>query len=261
MPTVLPSQVVKFIDGAFPWAAAGLGDKNGLDFTQVGRVSALVALTDQVPASLLVLGDDEFAEFVANLAVLRSRIPMWEHHGNAFPVRKGIPVQRMRELLAKCPDSHPSPKVHALAFVSDTALRADLRTDINSIDRALGDGEWKTATVLAGATIEALLLWRLSQNDPDEVRAVENALVSSKVLNRKPRPFDEWGLHDLVEVAAAYSPPSSLIRKDTAIQARLAKDYRNLIHPGKSSRLAQKCSRATALAAAAALDRVIEDLS
>jgi len=53
----------------------------------------------------------------------------------------------------------------------------------------------------------------------------------------------------------------SLIEKETAIQARQCQDFRNLIHPGRALRLKLKCDRATSLAALAAVDFVVRDLT
>ncbi len=65
-----------------------------------------------------------------------------------------------------------------------------------------------------------------------------------------------WTLSHYIEVAAHLG----LIRDTTAEQARLAKDYRNLIHPAATIRLKQECHRGTALGAAAAVEFVIRDL-
>jgi hypothetical protein len=46
----------------------------------------------------------------------------------------------------------------------------------------------------------------------------------------------------------------------TATQAKLAKDFRNPIHPGRAARLEQKCQRPDALSALAALEHVVRDL-
>jgi hypothetical protein len=52
-----------------------------------------------------------------------------------------------------------------------------------------------------------------------------------------------------------------LLRPDTSTAAKLAKNFRNLIHPGRAARLAQTCDRATAYSAIGALEHVIRDLS
>src|SRR5688500_9215485 len=116
MPTVVPSQVVRYIDAVFPWAADENAQIANLDYTHSGRVAAIVALADAVPSHLLVLRDDEYADYVAQLAVLRSRLPMWEHHGSSFPARRGVPVRTIRMLLHRCPDRHPGPAAHELDF-------------------------------------------------------------------------------------------------------------------------------------------------
>ena len=64
-------------------------------------------------------------------------------------------------------------------------------------------------------------------------------------------------MHHYVEVATHLA----IIKPDTATEARLAKDFRNLIHPGRAQRLAQKCDRGTALSSVAALELVVRDLS
>jgi hypothetical protein len=260
MPRVVPSQVVRYIDFAFDWANTTTGKAGKLDYTQSGRVSAIVALADAIPEHLLVLQDNEYADYVAQLAILRSRIPMWEHHGASFPQRRGDPVRTIRALLAKCPDQHPGPSVHDLTFVSNPELRSDLRVDIAAIERGLVEGDWKSVTVLAGAVVEALLLDRLSSLPPADVQAVEAQLQKAGTLKGKGAPLEKWDLHAFTEVAAACPVPRPSIKADTATQVRLAKDFRNLIHPGRSIRLATRCDRGTALAATAALEMVVRDL-
>jgi hypothetical protein len=53
----------------------------------------------------------------------------------------------------------------------------------------------------------------------------------------------------------------NIIKDSTVTQAGLAKDFRNLIHPGLEQRRKEVCDRATALAALAAAEAVARDLS
>ena len=46
-----------------------------------------------------------------------------------------------------------------------------------------------------------------------------------------------------------------------ATQTRLAKDFRNLIHPGRAQRQGQTCDRATALSAVAAVEHIVRCLT
>jgi hypothetical protein len=52
-----------------------------------------------------------------------------------------------------------------------------------------------------------------------------------------------------------------IIKPETITLALLAKGFRNLIHPGRSIRLGEKCNRGTAYTALAALEHVVNDLS
>jgi hypothetical protein len=69
--------------------------------------------------------------------------------------------------------------------------------------------------------------------------------------------IDRWDLDQFIEVAAQLK----LIEPDTSTAAKLAKNFRNLIHPGRAARLAQTCDRATAYSAIGALEHAIRDLS
>jgi hypothetical protein len=112
--------------------------------------------------------------------------------------------------------------------------------------------------VLAGSAIEALLLWFLQEYEMKKsgsVGAAVVALLRVKLLNRDPgEDLDgpRWHLHEYVEVAAHLG----IINPDTATLVRLAKDFRNLIHPGRAARREQKCDLSTALAALSAMEAV-----
>ena len=97
------------------------------------------------------------------------------------------------------------------------------------------------ATVFAGAALEALLLWALKQ-------------VS--LTNAPKRPLDQLHLTDLIGLAVS----NGVIDTGTEQQAGLAKDARNLVHPGRALRSGNSCNKATALAALAAVYRLIEQL-
>ena len=67
---------------------------------------------------------------------------------------------------------------------------------------------------------------------------------------------DDWTLQHFIGVAEEMG----YITPQTVIETRLAQDYRNLIHPGRSARLGQVCDRGSAYSAVAALDHVVRDL-
>ena len=86
------------------------------------------------------------------------------------------------------------------------------------------------------------------------------SLLGTKAFSRDPGADLEgpgWHLHEYIEVAAHLG----IVKPDTATLVRLAKDFRNLIHPGRAARLGQKCDRATTLGALAAVEAVARDLT
>jgi hypothetical protein len=70
------------------------------------------------------------------------------------------------------------------------------------------------------------------------------------------RPLDELHLADLIRLAMKHG----VINEACAMQAGLAKDARNLIHPGKALRSGEACDKTTALTALTAVYRVINEL-
>lgn len=267
MPRVVPSQVVELIDKLFPQAKHEIeGNPIQIPFDHSVQLAAILDMIDRVPGELIVINAAQYAEYVAAIAALRWTIQRWqgvEKPGYAEPLliirglRTHNPVTLIRQALAACPDEFPSTGTTELTFIQDGGLRESLRLDISATNKALGNGDWKAATVLAGSVIEALLLWALQQHPPPDVQIAIRALLGSKLSRNPDNNLKNWVLHEYIEVAAELK----IISDETATQSRLAKDFRNLIHPGRAERLGQQCNRATALSAVAALEHVVNDLT
>lgn len=261
MPRVVPSQVVAFIDTLWPTAK----QQKELNRAQAGQLFGLVDLVEQIPGELLTMDSGLYAPFICAKAHIRQRLLTWADNiqsGHDLGVMPGqpeqIPVTVIRDALAQCPDESPAPATCELNFITDQDLRTNLRNDIGAIDRALSNSEWKAATVLAGSTVEALLLWSLSQRPAADITTATAALRTSGELTRQPDAnLERWDLHEYTEVAAKLQ----IIKADTLTETRLAREFRNLIHPGRAQRLGQTCDRGTALSCVAALDHVVRDLT
>jgi hypothetical protein len=135
-----------------------------------------------------------------------------------------------------------------------------IRRDISAANLDLVNGEWKGATVLAGSAAEALLLWSIEDAERKTQGVIQPAItrwLASKTLGRPPKGNpDEWYFIDLIEVAFELRA----IKEQTAKQARLGKNFRNLVHPGRAMRLGEICDRGTALSALAAVELIVRDL-
>jgi hypothetical protein len=227
----------------------------------LASIATLISLIGELPEDLILISGEVHIGFVAGVSALRAAVQAWQA-GVDFPIAQisgfNSPhvLVLIREALAACPDEFPQKGTAELLFILDAELRSSLRQDLSDTNRALADGEWKAATVLAGSVVEALLLWALQQRSAGEVREKAIALHPGTLEKKPPTDLERWHLPELVEVAAALG----LIETDTTAQVRLAKDYRNLIHPGRAIRLQKQCNRGTALGAVAAVEMVVRDL-
>jgi hypothetical protein len=103
---------------------------------------------------------------------------------------------------------------------------------------------------MAGASIEALLHWRLDQLGAALCSAAERAPTSK---GRK-KDLNDYVLHEYIEVAEDLD----VLTAREARMAMLAKGFRNLIHPGRAARTQERCTRSTALTAVGAMEAIIE---
>ena len=266
MSRVVPSQVVELIDKLFTSAATQKDQQDKrfhIEQIDAAGCATIVQMTDAIPSELISLGAENYSVFIASLETLRTAVETWKNRQAVIERIPGLgnqnPITLLRNSLAVCPDEAITPSTAELNFIPDPALRENLRKDISASNQALNNAEWKAATVLAGATIEALLLWALDKEfSNEEIKTSIRNLLSKKALDGKPsNRLEDWSLHPLIEVAKDLD----VIKDQTAVEARLARNFRNLIHPGKATRLNQVCDRGTALLAVAALEHVIRDFS
>jgi hypothetical protein len=262
MPRIVPSQVVTFI-GSLPQPV--LDGIVKLSDVEPFGLSATLDLVNQIPDELLTMDGATYSSFVQAKAHIRDILARWRSEQTAGHQRYSFkflehqsPLFIIRGALSKCPDESPAPSSSDFIFIPDPDLRTNLRNDMGSINRALSNGEWKASTVLAGSVIEALLLWVLRQHKPIDVALAATKLVTAKIFKTQPSSdLEQWVLHEYTEVSASLG----IIKPDTANQVRLARGFRNLIHPGRAQRLGQTYDRATALSAVAGAEHVIRDLT
>ncbi len=248
MTKVVPSQIVSFIDRIYPTAKS---TPNMTVYSADSAVlGAIIDLADDLPLELLTISGDDYANYVFGLEAMQAAIDRWNYRGGDDPPRNHdgkSAVYLVREALSKCPDQSPSVQTTALAFILDRQLAESIRLDIDSATSALHSNDFKAATVLSGSAMEALLLWK-----------IQDVGITSPVAgmrrNIRPSP-EEWFLEDYIMVAASLN----LIKPSTVTQARLAQNFRNHIHPGRATRLAETCNRGTALGALAAVHLIVAD--
>ncbi len=185
MPRVVPSQVRAVIKRLYSDVETELSQKGATFPISKAVVRAIVELLNDVPAELITLEADDYANFSVNLSALRvardSDHPVFGV-GNTeivtLPESDHTPLRVIYDLLAKCRDQAPTAGTSGLEFIIDFALRGDLRTDLSAAYSALMNHEYKAATVLAGSVVEGLLLWALEKEGDADLR---QTAVTAKV--------------------------------------------------------------------------------
>lgn len=260
MSRVVPSQVVQLIDQLYSQAVVSPQFNVGAG----PQLLAIVALARQIPTELLPLDGQDLSDYVVALEYMESaekqRLAL-QRGTSVVEYRGSNVVALLRAALAKCPDEAPAPGTTELTFIADVDLRESIRRDVSAANQDMINGEWKGATVLAGSATEALLLYAIKEADrvtPGTAAAAAVQCAGSGKLRQKPSGAPErWHFIELIEVALELGS----IKPPTADQARLGKNFRNLIHPGRAMRLGEVCDRGTALSALAAVELVVRDLT
>jgi hypothetical protein len=257
MPRVVPSQIVTFIETCFQRDPASLNLLQ-LGRAEMGQLAGLVELVEKIPDELLLIDGATYAALLSSVCHIRETLKFWTSGQDMrawlspVPAYRKHPVTIIYEVLSKCPDRAAVASTAELMFIVDPDFRETLRSDLSEVNRALADGEWKAATVLSGSVAEALLLWKLQSLPPAEI-----SRVSNMVPNLPNKPLDRWHLPEYISAAERLN----IFTADTIAQCKLAKDFRNLIHPGRARRLGQKCDRGAALSAVASVEHLVRELS
>jgi hypothetical protein len=246
---MFPTAIVEFLESTYTWLPdqpAPASPRNP------GEVKALLSLLERVPDEFIQVSSKELVEYlVAKEQLAVGLTSEWRQFNGA----EREAVRKIYQILKRCPDSAPPAEATEPQFITDPEFRKDLHNDIGQVNQSLRSGQHKAATVLAGAVVEAVLLWALqNKRTKSDIEAAATSL--GKSVNLTSRPLESWYLPDLIEFAHA----TGLISPTAQAAATQAKDFRNLIHPGRAARLAKKCSHSTALLALGAVEAVIEEL-
>jgi hypothetical protein len=255
----VPSQVVAAILKFFPGARQP--GPLQLHSSQLPQLMAIVGLVRRIPAQLFTVEIEEYVQLEMAIEVIEQTLKRNEQQQYGFPLHftnNISPIQIMYWVLMACPDDFPASSATNLGFIADPKTRDSISREIRSVESAVRNGEWKAATVLAGAAIEALLLYRLCQFTQEECNEAVRRCVNTKSLGHRPKPdLLEWTLSEMIETAAQLG----VLRSNTLTEARQCKNFRNLIHPGRVLASEAECNRGTAFSAVAALDFIVSDLA
>jgi hypothetical protein len=283
MPRIVPSEVLQVLESLYPWTkehpepneALGADPSHGGD--QIVQYGTILALAESIPPELHPRQSGDAPAFLAAIGALRAAVAMWANVPswtlpNALFFRgrqhgRQHPLKLLADVLRRCPDQAPVQATAALPFLGDSDKREAIRQDMSSAEHALSIGEFKAAAVLAGAALEALLLWGVEHFDePARKLAATNWETATKApgytgpqfeTRTRNKPPDRWHLLGLTEVGWHLD----VIDDSTRNMAREANDARNLIHPGRVQRGDAYVTKSAALQGLAAMERVAEHLA
>ena len=171
---VYPSEIVRFIDDVFPWAArpeslAAQGSFPSLSMLGLGHVfDSLVHLVEQLQPELMPAEQKKRTQLLVATSQIKSLVASARAGASAYLPKEtyGLgsrdPITYIREALEGLSDQVIVRGTSSLRFLNDADLADSLRADISTSASALRNGEWKAASVIAGSAIEALLLWASS---------------------------------------------------------------------------------------------------
>ncbi len=245
MPDVTPRQIIEAINIMF----GPLNELEPIRHHKQSEVRTLLVLLDQLPNALITLPFHKYLEFERARAALATVLPRWNFGETTLGPGVGgrNPVAVLARLLAECANELPSPEPE-FPFITDedTRLGIEDRTRAAWVD--FNAREWLGATTSAAVALESVLLW--------EIKRLRNSAIEGGPKKVEKSPNDMI-LADLID--EAYK--KAAISDGAARQAHLARDARNLIHPGKVARSGTACDKATALAAFAGLYRIASELT
>lgn len=272
MPRITPALVAGFIDASFP-ELVERGTLGTLDQGSLQVVGTLVAMIDRLDEAMLAgLSGDQYRDIVISTEYLRTTLNRWQYPptpgrgpysvGPFHPLANRHPVVVVRDIMRAAPQEPIAVVQPRLAFLNDPELQNSIATDVASAEAAMADGRYKNACVMAGAAVEALLLWAVQRRtSADHQAALARAQARRTQANRPTIPAIDadprrWSLEQYIEVARDL-PVLSGAAADACM---LAKDFRNLIHPGRAERLQQQATRGSAAQGLAAIALTTEDL-
>src|SRR5262249_7609942 len=227
-------------------------------------VAGIVATVSHVDDRILFdrLSNAEMRDWRKAREVLRSSLRRMENGGGNAPPLTYEPVAKLRDLLAKCPDEIVPRSMERLAFIEEESLRQSIGRDIDWLEELILDEQWKAATVLGGSVVEANLLAMLLEPANEQAarsevakRAAEPGGVAWRKDRKDPsvgKDLDDLALKQLIDLAQTLS----IIKENIAHVCDGARDFRNLIHPGRE-RATAPCDRGTAWAARSAVENLL----
>lgn len=136
--------------------------------------------------------------------------------------------------------------------IKDADMREIIQRDLLECAIAVVASQDKLATIMCGSIVEALLMQQIIE------RGISKYDITSISKNRKASscPISEMGLNELLHVA----DKEQILDKNSYHLGHYIRDYRNIVHPSKETRMKETVSHENVTTMWSVLRRLIWDL-
>lgn len=228
----------------------GIVSRSRLVRSWAPKLAGVLVLTDQLSDDLVFETAQARADWVSHLSELRFTVDAWRG-GDVDAIIDSSVLDALVEL-ALGSWRGPSSTKEQFPFVKNETLKLISERDFRSLQVALKQDEWKSAVILAGSVVEAMLIDVVEQES-----LARNAVVPSVPKKNTEKP-EHWTLHELVSTCG----PAGIGRLGdrTVRAADLVRDYRNFVHPGLELRTGDRVSGQDARLSGLLVEMIVADL-
>lgn len=139
-----------------------------------------------------------------------------------------------------------------LLSIQDEEMKNVISRDLKECAIAVVSGQDKSATIMCGSIIEALLMLKIKQQNVVKYDISE----ISKSKHASKYPLVDMGLNELLFVAEKLK----VIDKNSYHLGHYVRNYRNVVHPSKEVRMNEEVNHDNVLTMWAVLRRLVEEI-
>lgn len=173
-------------------------------------------------------GWDEPIDLIAKQLIDKSRIYFVEDDTHAYPLQK---IRHLKEKISpkqgksrnQLGKTHKKVIYSLLETIANGNMKEYIRQDLSDVENCISIGAWKSAIILCGSVLEAILSDWINQIDKEVIRRVFLDLYPAK----KFKKTSDLSLEQLIDIAERIG----LIHGYHATISDGIRNFRNLIHP------------------------------
>lgn len=148
--------------------------------------------------------------------------------------------------------------INQLSTISSPELVSMLERDLREAVLALATQSYKSALVLCGSIVEAVLMDRLLAREPSAIASFDRLQQNAgQAIRAKDKKISSWSLSTLLDVARE----ENMISNNLYHWGHGIRGFRNLIHPAVEQRKEMEVSRENGEVAWSVVKRLLKEIS